>query len=1127
MSIKAALHHVTHYTYDRPILLGPQVIRLRPAPHTRTAVPAYSLKVLPENHFINWQQDPNGNWLARLIFPEKTRELKIEVDLTADMSVINPFDFFVEDYAQARGFTYADDLTAELKPYLVLDDAMAPEVDDFLTRLPAEPNTVLFLVALNAQVAGEITYGVRMEPGVQTAAETLTLKSGSCRDSAWLMVQILRRLGMAARFVSGYLIQLVPDTTAVDGPVGTATDFTDLHAWAEVYLPGAGWIGLDPTSALATGEGHIPLAATPHPFGAAPITGGIDPCEVTLEFSNTVARVHEEFRPTKPYAEDQWAAVLALGDRVDERIAAQGLELTQGGEPTFVSVDDMTSPEWTVAADGPDKRAKAEALATKLFDRYAGVGGLVQRSQGKWYPGEPLPRWQIGLIWRVDGEPLWSDPTLLAAPPLPDSPVPAEKGDHAAAEQLATALTADLGLPARQARPCYEDPLAALAFEVRLPAGPRTVENPLPEPVEGHASTGSARVEGHASTGSARVDADLVTRLDALQDPVAWAIPLQPAWWSEGWASADWHLRRGRIVLVPGDSPAGQRLPLDALAWQDPDFAGEESYLSGAAPLPTSADGPRPSAVLVPPGGAPARTAVVVQARDGIVHVFLPPVEKLERFLELIDLLDRTCAATGIPVVLEGYGPPPDPRIRQLLVTPDPGVIEVNVHPTASWRELVELTETLYDDARELRLGAETFGHDGRHSGSGGGSHITLGGPEPSKSPLLRRPDLLVSLLTYWQHHPSLSYLFSGRFVGSTSQAPRVDEGRTEVLYELEIAFDEIERLTTGAFDDRDEVRESGRPWVVDRALRHLLTDLTGNTHRAEFCVDKLYSPDSLRGRLGLLELRGFEMAPHARMALIQSLLVRTILARVAEEPFRAPLVRWGTQLHERFLLPHGVAADAAAVVADLNAHGYAFEPAWLDPFVEFRFPKIGATRIGDVTLELRTAIEPWQVLGEENSSAGTSRYVDSSVEKLQVSLAGAVPGRHLLTCNGVPVPLTGTADPDLQVGAVRFRAWQPWSALHPTIEVQSPLVFDLVDVGSGLSLGGATYHVVHPGGRSYDSPPVNAAEAEARRARRFEPMGHTGGELDVAALLRQQRSQQQGLDPREYVSTLDLRRRR
>ena len=382
----------------------------------------------------------------------------------------------------------------------------------------------------------------------------------------------------------------------------------------------------------------------------------------------------------------------------------------------------------------------------------------------------------------------------------------------------------------------------------------------------------------------------------------------------------------------------------------------------------------------------------------------------------------------------------------------------------------------------------------------------------------MRRPDLLASLITYWQRHPSLSYLFSGRFIGPTSQAPRFDEGRPEAVYEMEIALQEVRRLTAET--------EEPRPWLIDRALRHLLTDLTGNTHRAEFCIDKLYSPDSSRGRLGLLELRGFEMPPHPELALVQALLVRSLVAMFWDEPLTAPLVRWGTTLHDDVLLPEGTTRDIARVVADLRAHGIPFEDSWLASFVEFRFPRIGVTTVTSaqgnrVELELRTAIEPWHVLGEEATGSGTARYVDSSVERVQVKVTDFDPDRMLVACNGVAVPLTPTGVPGEYYAGVRFRAWQPWSALHPSIEVHAPLTFEVVDIDSAASLGGATYHVVHPGGRAYEHPPVNANEAEARRSGRFEQRGHTAGVFDVAAA----RDIGQRAQSPDYPRTLDLRR--
>jgi len=1088
MSIKVALEHRTTYQFERPVELGPHVVRLRPAPHSRTPIEAYSLTVSPANHFVNWQQDPFGNWLARLVFPEKVSTLDITVGLVADMVVVNPFDFFIEEYAETYPFAYEPSLAADLAPYLRPvgegdGDAPGPLVTEFRDRLPDLPEggmaMVPFLVQLNAAVYGAVAYSVRMEAGVQSPDETLQRGIGSCRDSSWLLVSLLRQYGLAARFVSGYLVQLASDTVAIDGPSGPSEDFTDLHAWAEVFVPGAGWIGLDPTSSLFAGEGHIPLSATPHPSSAAPISGSLmERAEVQFSFHNTVRRVHEDPRVTKPYTAEQWQRIDALGEGIDLRLEAGDVRLTQGGEPTFVGLDDVTSEQWNTQADGPEKRIKASELAERLREVYAG-GGLVHRGEGKWYPGEELPRWQISLQWRGDGHTLWSDPSLLADP---WDPTAAQDDAPARAEALGREVTRLLGLPAGQLRPAYEDPLSDLVHELRAPEGERPGTDPL---------TADASV-------AAALDADVV-------EPTGWVLPLVTG---EEWTSPDWSLRRGRIVLLPGTSAVGLRLPLSSITWEDPRASGDPSYVEAGPQL----DPRIPSVPVVDPAKEPT-TALTVEARGGFVHVFLPPTERLEDYSDLLHVIDTAATALGQRLVIEGYGPPPDARLTQLVVASDPGVIEVNVQPTSSWSELRDLTSTLYDIARHARLTTEKFDLDGVHTGTGGGNHITLGGHEPAASPLLRRPDLLVSLMTYWQRHPSLSYLFSGRFIGPTSQAPRFDEGRPESLYEAEIAFQEIDRLTAQT--------QEPRPWLVDRALRHLLTDLTGNTHRAEFCIDKMYSPDSSRGRLGLLELRGFEMPPHHEMAMVQSLLVRSLVTMFWEQPYRAPLVRWGTALHEDFLLPQGAIRDIAAVVGDLQAHGIDFEASWLDPFTEFRFPRIGLARAGDVEIELRAAIEPWHVLGEEATSGGMARYVDSSVERLQVTVRGVLPHQHLVTCQGVPVPLTPTGVAGEYFAGVRYRAWQPPSALHPSIEVHAPLRFDVVDIASATSLGGATYHVVHPGGRAHEHPPINAREAEARRSSRFEPFGHSAGAIDVAAL--QEAGRRAASD--EYPHTLDLRR--
>ncbi len=1074
MSIRAAINHKTVYKFDRLVALSPHVFRLRPAVHSRTPIKGYSLRIKPENHFINWQQDPFGNILARVIFPEKCNELSVEVEVIADMTVINPFDFFPEEYAEKFPFIYEPQLKKELQPYLqVTENGIA--LKQWIKKVDLKPKrTVDFLVNLNQMLWKDIKYNIRMAPGVQSCKETLKKRTGSCRDSAWLLVQILRHLGLAARFVSGYLVQLTADVKSLDGPSGPEQDFTDLHAWAEVFVPGAGWLGLDPTSGLFAGEGHIPLACTPEPGSAAPVTGGTDRCEVEFEFSNTVQRIHEDPRVTKPYTVEQWQAINALGEQVDKSLEADDVRLTMGGEPTFVSVDDMEGEQWNTEADGEDKRRLANELTLKLTDIFA-KGALLHYGQGKWYPGEALPRWQYGCFWRKDGAPVWKKPDLLADINK-DYEYTAET-----ARQFMQLLSEHLQLPDRYIKPAYEDPFYYLWQEGSVPTNIDPLKSKLKDSIE------------------RRTLAKMLNQ--DMDEPVGFALPILWDWKKQSWHSGPWEFRRGDMYLIPGNSPMGMRMPLESLPWEAPDKRDPQEPQSQFEPLPELEDyhgevtkrysksekyqDPHPEFAKQFKGDSEKNikiphTAISVEARDGRLYIFMPPLTSLEHYLSVIAAIEVTAAALEVAVVIEGYEPPRDYRIERLMVTPDPGVIEVNIHPSKSWQELVDKTHVIYDQAHQVRLGTEKFMLDGRHSGTGGGNHITLGGETPGDSPMLRRPDLLRSLITYWQHHPGLSYLFSGMFIGPTSQAPRVDEGRDEKLYELEIAFQQM---------PEGEVPE---PWLVDRLLRHLLTDITGNTHRAEFCIDKLYSPDSATGRLGILELRAFEMPPHPQMALVQTLLLRSLVAWFWRNPYQHKLIRWGTELHDRFMLPHYAHQDMMQVVSDLQQAGFPFQMEWLAPFFEFRFPVYGTNVIEGIELELRFAIEPWHVLGEEMSSSGTARFVDSSVERLQVKVSGFTEGRYIITCNGRRLPLRNTGRKGEYIAGVRYRAWQPPSALHPTIAPHMPLVIDVFDSWNGRSIGGSTYFVSHPGGLSYEAFPVNSYEAETRRITRFWDYGHS-----------------------------------
>jgi uncharacterized protein (DUF2126 family) len=1104
--VRVLLQHRSRYVYPRPTLLGSHLIRLRPAAHARAHVESYGLRVTAPGE-VRWQQDPAGNFVARAGFGEaRLPELEVAVELAVDIRPVNPFDFTLDGEADQTPFDYGP-LKSDLAPYLDASDpafALGPLCAQLLEALPRAGDTVPLVVEINRRINQRVRYVIREEAGIWTPEETLRNGRGSCRDSAVLLIAALRSRGLAARFVSGYLVQLTDEGMLPDQPRGVSRDVVDLHAWAEVFLPGAGWVGLDATSGLLCGEGHIPLACTALPQVAAPIEGTSEVRAETVQFEMRIGRLGHEVRPTAPFTDEGWSALQAAGAATDRKLRELGLSLTAGGEPTFSSRLHASRPEWNGEALGPTKWEQGLLLSRQLLQRMV-PGGVMLLRQGKQYPGESLPRWTLELVGRKDRRALWTAAREIWRS-APGTPRGAEDARLVpSARRLCEEIARLCGVEGF-VREAYEDPWRLLQDEASLPMGVDPHEADLSSPEERRRL---ARV----------LDRGVSTE-------AGFVLPLTRA--GGAFRSERWPFRRERLYLLPGDSPIGLRLPLGSLApvrpppepfeepIEPPDPRGPEG-LARAEKLEqerrerlAKATGAKISIVQQqkppPPKALPfgVRTALCVEPRGGALCVFLPPLSSGEDFIALVEAVDQARSRVDAPVLLEGYPPPRSSLLETLSVAPDPGVLEVNLPPVRDFQEHAALLDTVFEAALHAGLHAEKYLLDGRQAGSGGGNHITLGGPTARESPFLRDPSLLASLITFAQHHPSLSYLFSGLFVGPTSQAPRIDEARHDALYEMEIALEHA--FTRG---------EGTPPWLPDALFRHLLVDVAGNTHRAEICIDKLFDYRTAHGRQGLIELRAFEMPPHPRMAVAQTQLMRALCAAFAQEPYRAPLVRWGQELHDRFLLPTWLWNDFEDVLRFLRDRGLPHPAEAYRAFLELRCPVAGQLQAGGVVLEVRNALEPWNVLGEEAAAGGTSRYVDSSVERIEVRCEGLVPGRHQVLVNGWTLELRPTGRAGEAAAGVRFRAWSPPHSLHPQLGVHHPVRFDVVDRWAQRSLGACAYHVWHPEGRAFDTEPLTRFEAAARRAQRFTE----------EAMLQWPIAAREAAMPDDAPWTLDLRR--
>jgi uncharacterized protein (DUF2126 family) len=1053
--MRVAITHRIDQHFARSRSLSTHWLRLRPAPEQRARITAFSLAVQAEPHFLNWVRDPFENHLGRLDFPEPLAGFGITLELIAELAPTNPFDFLTEPYAAGHPFEYPTQLKKELSPYLLTGEP-GPRLGAWLADLDrTSTTTVERLAAVNRMVQEAHALTIEGAPDAMDVEGFLEREKGSCWDFAWLLTVTLRHLGIAARFACGYRVLLADEA---DGSTPRLPDTVTLHTWSEAYIPGAGWIGLDPSMGTFVTESHIPLACAPDPLHVLPIVGDRETPPETRSESLRARRLTPS-RVSWPHTDTQWADIEALGRYLDEDLAIQGLRPTVGVSLSLVSGLDAMRPEWSTQALGPSKRSLAESLSLSLRERL-GPGGVLQLGQGEWFGGETLPRWRLGCFFRADGEPVWRNPERLSSGQAQGT----ASADQA--ERLAQALARGLGIDPARAVAAYEDPLHELW--------------------RAHASGASPHWEDLRDPMRRRALAERLS--SAHRTPTGYVLPLS---WDHAracWVSGAWRFRRAELFLAPGSASMGYRLPLNSLI---DDEAGvfeaeiERSPLEERGRLPDFHAGVRARHERgVTEASArddhPPRTALCVEARAGRLFVFLPPVSHLEHYLDLVAVVEVAAEALKLPLSLEGYPPPEDPRLRRVLLEPDAGVLRLDLPETDNWDQLLRGLSAAYEEAWALGLGTERVAADdggpgaGRRLPSGGGGRLTIGGVSPSESPFLTRPEILRSLVAYWQRHPCLSYLFAGRLIGPSGSAPRPDEGRDELLYELSIA---LERLPSGTSD---------KPWLPDRMLRHLLTDPAGNLKRAEIRVDELYSPERASARLGRIMINAFESAPEMRLGALQSLLVLGLIGRFGRHPDSGELRRWGPALHDRFMLPDVLLDDLRTVVADLGAARYPFQLDWFQPLFELRFPLLGSVPIGPLTLKLRTAHEPWPLLAEEATGGGLARFIDASTERLQTTLSGAHPGRYVLACNGHRVPLQETATHGEYVAGVRYKASNPPATLHPTVWPVQALVFDVIDTWTGRGIGGCTYlppqpEIWGPIGTAAEAPPTGEPRAAPR----------------------------------------------